>query len=301
MSARASANIARTIKNLKKAHHIITPRLDAWLGASPELVVETPEEEALMLRLLSKPRGSRVGVWTGSQATTCERKQVFNFMGVHQLARYDPRLLNLFHDGTWRHVRWQLMLSKAIPGFEAELPTSVTTMNFLGAIDGGHPTELWGFELKGTSAFPKVVQNGVMEAHREQAERYWISTEADPAFPVFNEWVFVYEDKRTQEWREIVVQRDATIERRVRREFQRLNDAVTQENLPPVLPGCKRGVGREFKQCPYADRCLTIASWEDAQAQTAVAGPTGTGGTTKRGRPAPQPVVVGKRRKLEHH
>ena len=293
MASNAGANLARMIRNVKKQDFVVTNRVDQWLVDNPDLVM-TDDDVLLMQRLLGQARGSRIGLWTGSQATTCERKQVFNFIGVPKLRTFDPRLQNLFHDGTWRHVRWQMMLTKAIPGFEAELPVSASSWKFLGAVDGVHVDESWGFELKGTSNFTKAVTDGVFAAHLHQATRYWLSCDEDPNFPELKSWVFVYEDKRSQEWRESVVHRDATVEKEVKRELRRLNSAVRDRELPSIIPECRKASGTTFRQCPYSDRCLTFKVWQDAEASA-------VGGTAQPVASQPVAVVARQRRKLAGH
>jgi len=297
MVSRAGSNLARVIKNIKKSDFVVTNRVDEWLINNPDLLM-TQDDSDMIARLLVA-RGSRVGVWTGSQAGKCERAQVFNFIGLPKLRHIDTRLQNLFHDGTWRHIRWQMMLKKAIPGFLPELPTSNTPDKFLGAIDGAHFDESWGFELKGTSNFTKVVSQGVFDEHLEQATRYWLSCDADPNFPELKRWVFVYEDKRSQEWREIVVERSMKVERQVQRELKRLNDATKNHTLPPVLPGCLKGTGYVFRQCAFSDKCRAIRTWEEATGEVARSSKTGRPATAAGEQSVP--VVVGKRRKLDGH
>lgn len=283
----SSTGLNRYLRNLKKQDLIVTPRLDHWLVANQGEFVLTAEEREILERLLSTARGSRAHTFTGSQAGSCERAQIFNFIGVPVRGRVDPRLMNVFLDGTWRHVRWQLMLRRAIPGTDVEVRVDQPSMNLRGSLDAVHIGERWGFELKGTSMFYTVVLNGVFDPHELQATRYWLATDEDETFGdrPLNRWVYVYEDKRSQEWKEIVVRRHANgdVERAVTRELRRLNLAVTNRELPSMLKGCSRGKGPEFRECPHALHCAGFTSWKQAEAAAQVV------------------VTVKRRKKLKHH
>jgi hypothetical protein len=283
----SSAGLNRYLKNLKKADLIITPRIDRWLVSQQGEFVLNEEERRLLEHLLSTPRGSRARTFTGSQAGSCERAQIFNFIGIPTMRRVDPRLMNVFLDGTWRHVRWQLMLRRAIPGTDVEVRVDQPSMNLRGSLDGVNLDERWGFELKGTGVFGLIVMNGVSDPHELQATRYWLATDEDPRFGdrPLNRWVYVYEDKRSQEWREIVVRRKSNshVEKLVQRELRRLNKAVANQELPSMLKGCSRGKGPEFRECPHASHCAGFTSWEQAEAASA------------------QVVNVTRRRKLKQH
>ena len=279
-----SSGLTRTIKHIKhSSEFIITPRLDAWLTANTELVL-TDDDVDLLRKLLTTAGRMRLGTFTGSQAGDCERRQVFRYLGVPALRKVDPVLQNRFFDGTWRHLRMQFTLRHAIPGLIIESPVQANKYRFLGAIDGWHPTELWGWEYKGTSVFSKVVANGVMDPHKMQAVRYWLATDSDPNYPRLEAWVFVYEDKRTNEWKEVVVRRnDPEVQRLfkiVRTELRYLNESVDNQVLPQPLQECERAKGQTFRECPWSHVCL-------GQQWTAP--------------PQDAPVVFSRRRKQPHH
>lgn len=291
----SSSSLAKFLKTLKRADLLITPRLDAWLVAHPEWPTPEPADLALFARLLQQ-RGSRTGTFTGSQAGDCERRQMFNYIGVPRLLKVDPVLQNIFFDGTWRHVRWMMMLTYAIPGMKVETRVDAPSINFRGSLDGVHHRERWGFELKGTRMFTKVVQTGVFDSHLLQATRYWLATDEDPTYPEeINKWSYIYENKFSNEHREIVVARDLQAERWVTNELKRLNQGVRDHELPPVINECARGTGPTFKGCPFAHICLKTHTWEEAEQLTShpVDAPT-TRGSVPRTRPKKARPDVGR-------
>ena len=248
------------LKNLKKQDQLITSRLDLWLVRNPELVL-TQDDLDLIKRLMEQ-RGSRVGTFTGSQAGTCERRQMFNYIGLPPLLRVDPVLINRFMDGTWRHVRWMIILRKAIPGLKVEV--RVNSPLFRGSFDLVHLRERWAGEIKGTLLFSKMIREGIFPAHEQQAARYLLAADEDN-FPHLDKFTFFYEDKGRNNYREIVVNRDPKLEHYVESELRRLKDAATERELPPVLNECVRGRGEFFHECPYSHVCLKLNTWKEAE------------------------------------
>ena len=231
-----------------------------WLVRNPELVL-TQDDLDLIKRLMEQ-RGSRVGTFTGSQAGTCERRQMFNYIGLPPLLRVDPVLINRFMDGTWRHVRHMIVMRKAIPGLKVEV--RVNAPMFRGSFDLVHLKERWAGEIKGTSLFSKMIREGPFDAHQQQGARYLLAADEDN-FPHLEKFTFFYEDKSRNDYREIVVGRDEKVERYVRSELTRLKEAATDHELPPVLNECVRGRGVLFHECPYSNNCLKLNTWKEAE------------------------------------
>ena len=262
-----SSGLSHILKNLKKSDSfIITPRLDAWLVASGGDLILSDKDMLFLKRALSTGYGSRVGTFTGSMAGDCHRQQIFKFLGLPQLRKLDPVLMNKFLDGTWRHIRWQIILPKAIPGTQREFRVDAPSVAFRGSLDAVHLDERWGFELKGWSNMAAVISKAPFDYHEWQAGRYWLATDEDPrVVRSITKWVYIYEDKRTQEWREIVVSRSTALEQAVLRELKTLNRHVANKELPPVLEGCRVGKGPIFQACPFSRVCRQTPDWSAAE------------------------------------
>ena len=298
MASRVGGNLSKMIRNLKKVDYIVTNEIESWLVNNPDLLIT--DDDLAFIKSVATPYGTRQNVWTGSQAGKCERAQVFRWIGVPVQSQYNPGLINIFHDGTWRHVRWQIMLAKVFPEFVAEVPVQSDELHVLGSLDGHMPRV--GIEIKGTSQFHKVTSGGILPGHEDQAYRYWIASDDDPRFvePI-EQWVFIYEDKGTQRWKEIILDRDPKVEQRVRRELRRLNYAVDQQELPDIQPACKQGKGYVFKQCAYSSQCLTIKNWNEAQSLCSNAGGSTSGGVAVAKQPVAITGMARGRRKLAQH
>lgn len=263
--------MATTIGQIVKRHKaseakIVTPRLDEWLVRHPEGLTVPPSLMPLVQRLLSSPNSDRSARFGASSRGICHRRQVFAFLGMPVLMRHDPILQNLFNDGTWRHIRWQLTTLVAgiaqsdtwdVPSGEVgavdEAPVEVTHVlpqyHTKVSTDFENTREAWGGELKGTSWFSKILEHGLPEAHQLQVHTYFIATGYD-------RFVYIGEDKRSNNWTEIIVRPDPTWMKRVKDELNALSDSIEDQRLPAIRSDCRAQKGEDFKGCPYKHICL---------------------------------------------
>lgn len=250
---------------------IVTPTIDRWLVDHPEGITVPQEMMPLVEMLLSSPNADRSARFGASGRGTCTRQQVFSYLGMPGLRRYDSQLQNIFNDGTWRHIRWQIMgllagifvndhwnVPEGLYGSPDQAPVEVVhrmpQYQLKVSCDGENTEEGWGFELKGHGWYGGVVKNGIPPKHLLQVHTYFIATG-------FDRFVYVAEDKRSNDWKEIVVRPDPAILRTTKDELNALTDAIEDEELPPVLTACRGGKGEDFKGCPYQHRCTTQQGW----------------------------------------
>lgn len=234
---------------------IITPRIDQWLIDNPQGVVVPDWLMPTAQRLLSDDSNSvRTARFGASSRGTCKREQVWKYLGMPTLRSVDPTLMNLFNDGTYRHIRWQLMGMLAGVFTDVEVAYTLPAYNLKVSLDAENREEGFGFELKGTSAFTKVLEEGISERHMLQIHTCMLASGLE-------KWVYVAEDKRTQDWKEIVIDRDDDVMAQVKEELNALNDAIDDHKLPRPLPSCLREKGEEFQGCPFSHRCIGQDYW----------------------------------------
>lgn len=262
-----SHSLSQVIKRMKESESkVITPVIDDWLVNHPEGITVPPELMDVVQMLLSSPNSDRSARFGASARGTCQRRQVFGYLGMPPLLRMDPTLQNLFNDGTWRHIRWQLMgllagifvnehwnVPQGVYGSVDNVPIEVThtlkQYHVKVSTDGENQDDGWGFELKGMSFMGKVIDSGSPPPfHMAQVHTYFVATG-------FDRFIYVAEDKRSNDWKEIVVREDPAITRQVKDELNALSDAVEDEVLPPILPACRAGAGDDFKNCPFRHAC----------------------------------------------
>jgi hypothetical protein len=255
------------LKKMLKAttvDHRITPRLlRHLLSDDNSSLVDT--KLALELMRLAKERPlnlqggqDRSAHWHPSQLDGCKRAQVFQYLGVPVKARqHSPELINIFNDGTWRHMRWQITLLRAGIITRAEVPVWCPEWNMTGHIDGENEPEEWALELKGTSQFAQIRMYGVPPHHKRQMHGYFVGR------PDLKAFVYLAEDKTTNQWEEIIVYPEQSVLDQTKAILHDLQEAVDNHVLPPILEECEYGQG-EWKQCAYAYLCKQVG-WDETQ------------------------------------
>ena len=257
------SNLATLVRGAKRSDLIITPRLNQFLMNNNNLELDKDVAGRIHELLLAKPRDRRFS-FSSSSAGDCERKQVYNYLGVEDEENFgaiSPQLQMIFYDGTWRHLRWQsvLLQAKIIDTVERPLlwkkKRSRGTMDGAGVVPDNHPHVSWrgkefGFELKGMNSWgykSRIEKNTPREDHLEQVHRYFLSG----GFPLF---VIIYENKDTQEWIEFVIEPNPQMVQKQREELDRLNYAVDNKELPLMQPSCQKLTGKDFTSCPYGNK-----------------------------------------------
>lgn len=270
------SNLLKRLKDPNKPKLVVTNRLEGWLAAHPEGILPPTEMAPVVYDLLLRPPTGNRGGSFHSDRMKCERAQVFEFLGMPDAGRgYTPTLQNVFNDGTFRHIRWQLMglMAGIFTHVEAvkknggmyyagcqgvPLPaetTPVDAMRLGVRADAINLDEGFGAEIKGTRALGYIITNGISTPHLLQMHTYFF------AYPELDRWVYLAEDKGSQDWREVVIERDPKLVREVANQLADLNDSVDKKKLPKILPECKEGRSAVFNACPYNKFCREAGTW----------------------------------------
>ena len=246
----------KEIEEKQEKTFIVSPIVEEFLAKEGNIVVNDEDIQKTLIDIVSDNSNSiRTGRFGASSRGLCERRQVFEYTGdIEKRNNIDITLQNLFNDGTWRHIRWQMM--GLLSGALTEVETKVSNEkypNFGGSVDGiGYSEEFgkYGFELKGTSYMPTEPK----KEHLRQIHTYFV---LDPEIKVFS---LIYEDKRSQDWKEFVVYPDQTLLVDVKKEMVRLEDSVAFKIYPEVKENCRQRQGKEYQQCPYRQGCLEFSN-----------------------------------------
>jgi CRISPR/Cas system-associated exonuclease Cas4 (RecB family) len=165
------------------------------------------------------------------------------------LLHYDFALSNVFLDGTWRHLRWQMMLMEAGVVTDVEVPYKMPDKRLSVSLDAENHDEGWMFELKGTRNMPhEVPHKHLLQMHTCM----YVSG--------FEVAVYIAENKATQDFREWVVKKDPKIMSEVTKEIYKLNEAIDERKLPGPVSDPRRKEG-PCKACPYQPWCWEQRSW----------------------------------------
>ena len=254
-----TANLKNMLRTHRRGDLIVTPKVEQWLVRHPEgIVLDHKLASRLYDLTVAQPR-NREGLWSASAAGACPRAQVFTYLGAPKSHILDPRLQNIFNDGTWRHLRWQMMMLKMGLLSAVEVPVYDSETHMRGTMDGIGEDEdgEWGFELKGIYS-TAAVTDGPLENHLLQIHSYFL------ARPSITRFSLVYEDKRTNLFKEFVIEPDRDLLQDVYGIFDDLNKALQRKELPDVITVCEKGKGQTFNGCGYSTFCLGCSSWEEA-------------------------------------
>lgn len=243
----------------EKRGSIITPKLREHYATHPApYLAETQEELDFLARLVSVNAGTSVrdGAFHSSSLTGCLRAQIFAYLGVKPGRKMAMGLMNIFADGTWRHIRLQFTLWKAGILTDAEVQLLIPSWRFSGSMDGLITDTV--VELKGTSQFSSIKKLGqALPEHKRQVHGYLWAGGYDNA-------IVFYEDKSHNDWIEYKITRDPLIINEIEDILTRLNDAVDNRQLPGVLNACKSKKA-PFTTCPFAHVCFR-ADYDTAEA-----------------------------------
>lgn len=244
------SGLSGAIRNIKRAEPLlVTPHVERYLDRVPDGVVWDDQAYEFWRDVTQKAMGNedRSGRFGASSRGRCYRQQVFAFLGVPNEKIIGTDLKNLFNDGKWRHLRWQMMAWQAGAITDAEKHYSYPALRVSGRMDGYNAREHFGFELKGDRNWTRAMTD-IPHDHNLQIHTMMLAADLDT-------FAYVIEDKASQNFREKVVHRDEDTIRVVKIELEHLNERIDNEQLPQVLPACKAKEG-PYRTCAFAIFCL---------------------------------------------
>lgn len=269
---RVSGGLRKVVEAQKSTDLLFTPRFELYVARNRDLILTDEEAEWVKAQTTAVPR-DRTQSFSASARGRCEREQLLQFHGVEGKARaLDAKTSLIFIDGTWRHLRLQLLAHKAgiIEDLwdDTEVAFRVPTLRLKGSADGVGRVESgedrFGIEFKGCNTYTwRKVTEEEADAKREhilQVASYdnaWEQTypDVDPLVA----WSIVYEHKDTQEYKEHVYTREELEpwKDKAHEELSRLNNHVHNQTLPPVLPNLRTGTA-PCSWCDFKDVCPDI-------------------------------------------
>jgi hypothetical protein len=244
---------------------ILTPVLDeflvTWDGVVPEHI---SQRIADIMKL--KLRDRRYS-WSASAAGYCWRRQELAFLGMPINGANDPRMQQIFRNGSWVHMRWQATLLTAGLLDNVEVTVKKKSQRARCSMDGEGIAKVgrfkgrdFGYELKGRNGFTYTQQlsAGADEKTRAQVDFEFLLSGHD-LFVVMNE------NKNNQEWKEWVFVRDEDRVKQMAKQIKELNAAVDRKKLHPMLDECRtRQRNSEWDSCPFGGAqgvCANVGIW----------------------------------------
>lgn len=248
---------------------IVTPRLDEWLARNPNIEPSQDVIDRVIQAELGTEQRDRTNTFSASARGSCARAQVFYYTDIKAIPRLNADLHAIFHDGTFRHMRWQSWLLESGILDDVEVSVQDDELWLTGTMDGEgtipyevaeamsiHNPTKFGWELKGANShsYRFILDKGPNANHLLQIHAYFL------ARPDLDVWSLCYENKDTQEVKEFTVYRDEKLLDEVRSEIEGLQAHVRSKILPPILSQCQKKQG-PYKTCPFAHSCLSTLEW----------------------------------------
>ena len=238
---------------------VISARHDKWMvkNGNPTYSLEALNFGVNELYKQRAPRDRR-GTVSASSMGSCRRRQQFTFIGLAELP-YSPKTNAIFQNGTFTHIRWQM--AGITEGWlkEAEVPVPQNQFRLSGTMDGIlFEDSIVEFKSINSNGFRGVLSFGPKEPHLYQGASYALATDREKV-------VFVYEDKDTQEYREIVMTRDELPLNEAEQSALITWESIDKKQLIEPLDSCLAGEGYQYMGCPFKDRCMKIKSWQEAE------------------------------------
>jgi hypothetical protein len=97
----------------------------------------------------------------------------------------------------------------------------------------------------------------LLDGHDDQVQAYLLLTGYD-------HWYVLYENKLSQEWIEVKVERDPIKIAKLAQILDQLSEALYDQQLPPILKECRNGQGKTFHGCPYSNICHATKDWPNS-------------------------------------
>ena len=236
----------------------VSRRHDAWMESNSNPAY-SPEALEFARGALAMPPRNRKGTVSASSLNSCVRRQQFTFLGMPE-ANHSPKSSQILQNGQFMHLRWQMagitegwLVAPEVPIMQPNKWKLTGTMD--GVLYNGFNLELKSINSNG---FSQVRSFGVKDDHYSQVGTYMVVNDMEASS-------VIYEDKNTQEFTEIVVHRDATMERKVEASADRIWSAIDERSLAEPLATCEERTGFRFTGCPFRNVCLGIKNYDHAE------------------------------------
>lgn len=216
----------------------------------------SPDALSFAHEALSKPDRVRQGTLSASSLGRCDREQQFVYLGLPKVPPEAKAAMRM-QNGSFMHLRWQM--EGLTEGWltAAEVPVPKNEYLLSGTMDGtlynGAILELKSINSNG---FSRVTTFGPLLPHLFQMATYALCTGNTHG-------VFLYENKDTQEYAEIIVAPKDLPMLDVVDKAIALWSAIEGQRLAEPLEKCIDREGWVYASCPYRDRCLSIHGWEE--------------------------------------
>jgi hypothetical protein len=237
---------------------LVTPIHEEWLTHNTNPTYSLKAVSFLGDQLTHKPR-ERKETFSASSIGRCRRAQQFSYLGVKPTS-FTAKQVQILHNGMWMHLRWQMAGLTAGWLCEAEVLVPDNAAGLKGTMDG----VLWGthqvveFKSINSHGFGIINSFGIDPVHNDQVHAYMYASDTDLA-------VVIYENKDTQDWKELLIERDEETVAEIVTRADELWIKTWSKELYEPKSKCIDKEGTEYTQCPFRKVCLDIHGKTEAE------------------------------------
>jgi hypothetical protein len=236
---------------------IVSQRHEAWMQDADNHRYSMRAMEFAYAQL-NKADRERKGTISASSLGECKRYQQFTFIGMPRL-KPDAKNMAKMQNGSFMHLRWQM--EGLTEGWlrHAEVAVKSDAYHLMGTMDGVlYDSSILELKSINSNGFSRVSTFGPLVPHLYQMATYMLCSGEDKG-------VFIYENKDTQEYTEIVVGPDDLPMTEMVNRAEEMWQSTQIEELSEPLSDCMDQKGWKYNSCPYRDRCLTVYDWESVK------------------------------------
>lgn len=233
----------------------ITPRHEQWMAKGDPVYKDwVVEWAAKQLRSTGRVRRHS---FSASSLGGCKRAQQLTWIGLPGRG-FGSQTMSIFGNGTFMHLRWQMEgLSEGWLD-KAEEPVPENPLRLSGTMDGiCHDGAIAEFKSINAYGFSSVLSFGPKTMHLFQGAAYALCSGRERVS-------FLYENKDTQEYKEIVKHRDELPLDEVVTKARELWSKTEARELFGPMDNVYEGKG-ECRSCPFRADCLEIRTFEEAE------------------------------------
>jgi hypothetical protein len=256
------------LKRTKKleGNALLLPAVEEWLVKNGDKLDSFDAADYNFLQQLIIIGTTRdASVFSPSGASMCQRSQIidkFPKLRKSKITKIDPKLRQIFDDGKWRHIRWQMLFFKMGIVESAEGFMSKGALKFGGSFDlilnlpwvKNKRKRRVVVDIKGTNAaqFIHIRNTGkALFKHELQVQIYMYLTGCRVA-------IIWYENKNNQDVCEVVVPYNLKIIRRAIARQKRMSRYVKVGAFPKEECSVGDNSDSMFRQCANRLTCQRL-------------------------------------------
>lgn len=255
--------LLNSVKTSKRERTILKTKVEEWLVANEDEIQNlTAEDFEVLRRLIVVGTVRDPRVLSPSGATACARQMTLDKLKFPKVRANSPQQIGIFLDGSWRHLKWQMVFHKMGIVESMEQFVKWGDLNWGGSIDViailnlpvSNRSERFIIDIKGANAS----RFNHIKATKRPIYSNWVQLQIYLMLHGIDYGLLWYENKNDNEICEILVKASKSFQAKARRRQKYIKKYVEAEAFPreecnPVDPSDSMA-----RYCPQRSNCLRL-------------------------------------------